>query len=103
MTSTHRRFRSGRSGLTLIELLIVCFIIVLFVAVAVPLLRPNTAETRLREEARQLNAYFAEAKAYAAQRGVPVAVVFDRSSADSEGAGDPNVVTRLYLAQSPPH
>jgi len=98
---SRRRIRSGRSCLTLIELLIVCFIIVLFVAVAVPLLRPNTAETRVRDAARQLNAYVAEAKAAAAQRGRPVALVLDRSA--SEGARDPNIVTRLYIAEAPPH
>lgn len=89
-------------GMTLVELLIVCFIIVLFVAVAAPLLRPNTADTKVREAARQLNAFFAEAKAVAAQRQKFVAVVFDRRTAALEGARDPNIVTRLYLAESPP-
>lgn len=89
-----------RRGMTLIELLIVCFIIVLFVAVAAPLLRPNTNDRKAREAARQLNAYFAQAKAYAAQRSRNVALVFDRSAV--EGARDPNIVTRLYLAESPP-
>lgn len=100
MSSRSQQFRQARSGLTLIELLIVCFIIVLFVAVAAPLLRPNTNETKLREAARQLNAYFAEAKSYAAQRAKNVALVLDRSA--TEGARDSNIVTRLYLAESPP-
>lgn len=92
--------RSSRSGLTLIELLVVVFIIVLFVALAAPLMRPNTNDTKLREAARQLNGYFAEAKAIAAQRAKNVALVFDRSA--TEGAQNPNIVTRLYLAESPP-
>lgn len=91
---------SPKSGMTLVELLIVCFIIVLFVAVAAPLMRPNTNDRKAREAARQLNAYFAQAKAYAAQRSKNVALVFDRSAV--EGAQDPNIVTRLYLAESPP-
>lgn len=89
-----------KRGMTLVELLIVCFIIVLFVAVAAPLLRPNTADMKVREAARQLNAYFAEAKAIAAQRSMNCAIVFDRSA--TEGARDTNIVTRLYLAESPP-
>jgi type II secretory pathway pseudopilin PulG len=92
--------KNARRGMTLVELLIVCFIIVLFVAVAAPLLRPNTADTKIREAARQLNAYFAEAKAMAAQRAKNVALVFDRAA--NEGARDPNIVTRLYLAEAPP-
>lgn len=91
-----------RRGMTLIELLIVCFIIVLFVAVAAPLLRPNTADIKVREASRQVNAFFAQAKAYAAQRQKNVAVVFDRRTAITEAARDSNIVTRLYLAESPP-
>ena len=90
----------ARRGMTLVELLIVCFIIVLFVAVAAPLMRPNTNDRKAREAARQLNAYFAQAKAFAAQRAKNVALVFDRSAI--EGARDPNIVTRLYLAEAPP-
>ena len=103
MTTLPRTLRSRRPGLTLVELLIVCLIIVLFIAVAAPLLRPNTADTKVREAARQLNAYFAEAKAYAAQRGRAVALVFDRSAAAGEAARSPNIITRLYLAEAPPH
>jgi type II secretory pathway pseudopilin PulG len=91
-----------QSGLTLIELLIVAFIIVLFVAIAVPLLRPASGDRKMREAARQLNSFFAEAKAHAAARGRLVAVYFDRSAAADEQARNTNIVTRLYLAQSPP-
>jgi type II secretory pathway pseudopilin PulG len=88
--------------MTLVELLIVCFILVLFIAMAAPLLRPATADRKIREAARTINAYVAEAKAYAAQRGRPVGLAFDRAQAVDEGARDPNLVTRLYLAESPP-
>jgi type II secretory pathway pseudopilin PulG len=81
-----------RRGLTLIELLIVCFIIVLFVGIAAPLLRPNPADAKVREAARQVSAYFAQAKAYAAGRQKNVAVVFDRRTASLEGARDSNVL-----------
>jgi type II secretory pathway pseudopilin PulG len=91
-----------RRAMTLVELLIVCFILVLAIAMAAPLLRPATADRKTREAARQINAFLAEAKAYAAQRGRPVGVAFDRSQAAREGARDPNIVTRLYLAESPP-
>lgn len=100
LRSSIRRRTNARSGLTLIELLVVVFIIVLFVALAAPLLRPRTNDTKLREAARQLNGYFAEARAIAAQRAKNVALVLDRSA--TEGAGSSNIVTRLYLAESPP-
>jgi type II secretory pathway pseudopilin PulG len=106
MTSFTRwqaRRKIARSGLTLVELLIVCGIIVLFVAIAAPLMQPNTADRKTREAARQLNAYFAEAKSFAAQRGRAVALVFDRLGSANEGARDPNIITRLYLAEAPPH
>jgi type II secretory pathway pseudopilin PulG len=88
--------------MTLVELLIVCFILVLAVAIAAPLLRPNTADRKTREAARQIHGFLSEAKAYAAQRGRPVGVAFDRGQAADEGARDPSIVTRLYLAESPP-
>jgi type II secretory pathway pseudopilin PulG len=91
-----------RRGMTLVELLIVCFILVLFIAMAAPLLRPATADRKVREAARMINAYVAEAKAYAAQRGRPVGIAFDRAQALDEGARNANVITRLYLAESPP-
>jgi prepilin-type N-terminal cleavage/methylation domain-containing protein len=96
-------FRRPRRGLTLIELLVVAFILVLFVAVAAPLLKPATADRKVREAARQLNAYIAEAKAFAAQRGRPVGLAFDRVAATGEAARNGNIVTRLFLAESPPH
>jgi type II secretory pathway pseudopilin PulG len=91
-----------RRAMTLVELLIVCFILVLAVAIAAPLLRPNTADRKTREAARQIHGFLSEAKAYAAQRGRPVGVAFDRGQAADEGARDPSIVTRLYLAESPP-
>lgn len=103
-TNSYHKRRSAmkRRGMTLIELLMVCFILVLFVALAAPLLRPATADRKVREAARQLNAYIAEAKAYAAQRGRPVGLAFDRAQATDEGARDSNIITRMYIAESPP-
>jgi type II secretory pathway pseudopilin PulG len=94
--------RSRRAGLTLIELLLVCFIIVLFVGVAAPLLRPNTTDTKVREAARQLVGFIAEAQSYASQRQRPVGLVFDRAKAIREGGRNSNQVSRLYLAECPP-
>jgi len=96
-----RRFHVPR-GLTLIELLIVIFIMVLFVAVAAPLFRPATADRKVREASRQINAFMHEAKAAAAQKARVVGIALDRASALDEGARDSNIVTRLYLAEVPP-
>jgi type II secretory pathway pseudopilin PulG len=90
------------NGLTLIELLVVVFIMMIFVAAAAPLVNPATSDRKVREASRQLNAFFAEAKAHAAQRGRPVGVAFDRVFAKNEGTRDPNIISRLYLVEVPP-
>lgn len=101
---SRRRALSLRSrGMTLVELLVVTFILLLFVSAAVPLLSPNNSDRKIREASRQVNAYIAEARALAAAKGRPVGIYLDRSNAASEGSRDTNLITRLQLAEVPPN
>jgi prepilin-type N-terminal cleavage/methylation domain-containing protein len=84
-----------RSGLTLIELLMVVVIMVMVVSVAIPLVNYNFGEKKLRESARALNAYFALAKSLAAERNRQVGVMFERTP-DSL-----NQCLTMYLVEVP--
>jgi len=87
---------SSPRGLTLIELLVVISIMVLLFAALVPRVKPALEEARLREGARQLNAYLASAQALATQRGVLVSVAFLRS------ANNTNISLQAQMVESPP-
>jgi prepilin-type N-terminal cleavage/methylation domain-containing protein len=63
-----------RRGVTLVELIVVVVILVILVAVMLPLAKYAIEEGRLREGARQFNAYFASARARAQSTGRPAGV-----------------------------
>ena len=92
-----------RRGVTLVELLIVVLIIVVLVAIALPTVKYSIEEGRLREGARQVNAFCAAARAQAESTGRPVGVWFEL-----ERIGDPAAAvglhqcSQLYLAEVPP-
>ena len=74
-----RRTRRGpRRGMTLAELLVVVAIVVILIAVMLPRLRPVMESSKLRESARQVNAYFSMAQSLAGERGRPVGVQIER-------------------------
>lgn len=83
-------------GMTLIELLVVISIMVLLFAVLVPRVRPALDEARIREGARQVNAYLASAQALAVKRNAPVSVVFNRA------ANNKNACFQLSMAEALP-
>jgi prepilin-type N-terminal cleavage/methylation domain-containing protein len=84
-----------RQGLTLIELMVVVAVLLLLVAVAVPRMKPALESGRLREGARQMNSYFALARARATQIGRPAGVWLERSNPGE------NSVFELFLAEIP--
>jgi len=84
-----------RSGVTLVEIMIVVVILVLVASVAIPAVRFNFEDKKVRETARQLNAYFAGAKAQAAERNRQVAVWLERTP------GNLNQVISVYSAEVP--
>ncbi len=90
-----RRGLPGRRGMTLVELLVVIFILTLLVATALPLMKPAIEESRIREASRQINAFLDGAKGRAAALGRPVGVWIERIP-------ESNAAVQLYLAETPP-
>lgn len=67
-----------RAGVTMIELLAVLVVLLLLLGVAVPRMKPVLDRGRVREAARQVNAYFAASQARATQLGRPSGVWIER-------------------------
>src|SRR5204863_1090153 len=65
-----------RRAYTLIEMLIVVAIMIMLVAISLPVAKKVMDGSQGREASRQLNAYFAMAKARALQTGCPCGVYF---------------------------
>lgn len=65
-----------RSGVTLIEMLVVVAVMMLMLGLAAPMFRPEQDNTVARETARSLNAYIQEARAKAMATGRPCGVAF---------------------------
>jgi len=90
-----------RSGMTLVELLIVVSVAVLLLAAAVPLLRMPIQDRKTREASRQLTAFITRIKTRAAELRRPVGLLLRRSITG------PNEVRafysyQMYLTESPP-
>ncbi len=92
----NRRFPTG---MTLVELLMVIAIMTILMAVAIPMIRPAFQNRQLREASRQVNAFFAGAKARAAGTGRPVGVWIEAAAP----VGDPQYSVQLYLAEISPN
>ena len=90
-----KTYRTPRPAFTLTELLVTMLISLTIMAIALPLVKFNLDESRVREASRQLNAMFAKAKAQAALLGRPVGIVFERDSATNSRC------TQLHLAEIP--
>jgi len=85
-----------RAGVTLVELLVVITIMVMLMAYATSIVKPQLEDRKSRESAQLLNSYFTNAQAKAAELGRPVGVYLERS------ANDDNKVLQLYTAITPP-
>ncbi len=83
-------------GVTLVELLIVVTLLLMLLGIGVPLMKPALEQGRVREAARQVNAFCAVAKARAVQLGRPAGVWMERSAPGSNACLD------LFLAEMPP-
>jgi prepilin-type N-terminal cleavage/methylation domain-containing protein len=103
--------RRPRSAYTLAEMLVVMTIMLILVAITLPAIKNVMQGGNSRESSRQLNAYFAMAKARALQTGRPCGVMMmcDLPLGLSEpGTGlngmplwPTKLVTKLYLAEVP--
>lgn len=85
-----------RFGVTLIELLIVITIATLLLAAAIPLMKTAIDESKLREASRQINVFFAAARARAVEKGRAVGVMIERSD------GSTNAAFVLNIVETPP-
>ena len=88
LTSGARGELVGRSrrGFTLVELLVVVFILLLVSAVSIPIVAPALQGRHVREASRQINSYFAVARDTALRNGRPVGVSIERFvSKDDQG------------------
>src|SRR5687768_6520974 len=65
---------SARRGITLIELLLVIFIMLLITAIAIPTMSPSIEQRRIRETSRLVTSYIQGARTRAIQIGRPVGV-----------------------------
>ena len=92
----------NRAAFTLVELIVVVVIAIILMAVTLPTIKYSIEEGKLREGARQINAFFASAKAQATSTGRPAGVWFEL-----ERIGDPTTplgvhqCRQIYLAEVP--
>jgi type II secretory pathway pseudopilin PulG len=109
-TLNSRRLRRARGAYTLAEMLIVVTIMVMLVAITLPTVKRVMEDSGTREASRQLNAYFAMAKARAVQTGRPCGIFM--VCEPPLGVTDPAIttpltwpvrqVTKMFLAEVPP-
>lgn len=85
-----------RSGFTLVEMLVVIIVVLAITALAIGIAIPNVQQKRLREAARQINAFVQGAKARAGETGRPVAVILEPDR------GQQLMVRTLKYAEVPP-
>lgn len=69
---------AARSGVTLVELLVVMLIMMLVTALAIPVVAPALSNRQIREAARLVDVFFNGAKSRALQTGQPVGVVIEQ-------------------------
>lgn len=93
--SRERNDDRTRYGMTLVELLMVVAIMTILMAVAIPMIRPAFQDRVLREASRQINAFFAGAKARAAESGHPVGVWIERRRSEDNHLYS----TQLHIAE----
>jgi prepilin-type N-terminal cleavage/methylation domain-containing protein len=87
--------RNQRHGMTLVELLVVVTILVILIAVAVPAMRPQLKDRKLREASRQLNTFIAVAKAKAIETGRPHGIAIARDPNNNDAS------FQIFLAETP--
>ncbi|MEX0936931.1 MAG: prepilin-type N-terminal cleavage/methylation domain-containing protein [Pirellulales bacterium] len=85
-----------RSGITLVELLVVIIIVSVVVAAAIPVALPAIESRRMREAARGVNLFLLGARSRAMEIGRPVGVLFQRAPEE------PRAVTTLRYVEVPP-
>ena len=76
------RNRANRSGVTLVELLVVISIVVLLAAFTIPSMQPAMESRRVRLAARSVRAYLGATQLLAIEKNRPVGVLFERDETE---------------------
>jgi prepilin-type N-terminal cleavage/methylation domain-containing protein len=95
-TSRWSRWDRAQSGFTLVELLVVVTIVLMLFGLAATVIQPLREGRDVREAARMVNAYLAQAQTRAIQRGRPVGIWIRRLPLQ------PNISLELAMAELPP-
>lgn len=88
-----------RSGLTLVELLVVMVILSMVTVATIPLMQPPSGERKIREAARNVATTFELARARATETGRPAGVWIEPQNKTSDGAVE---AYKLFLCDVPP-
>lgn len=94
--------RNPRSGMTLVELLVVITIMAILLGAAIPVISPADDSRRLREASRAVNTFIAGAKTRAKETGRPFGVAFKKLSQDTGNADDNGVCLEMYYVEEQP-
>lgn len=94
--SLGRRVALRRQGLTLIELLVTVFIVLLITAIAIPLINPSLESRRLTESSRLVTGFIQGARTRAIQEQRPVGVWLEPMT------GNSSACNTLFYAHVPP-
>ena len=94
--ASHDASPAKRHAMTLVELLVVMGILLFLTVMVLPTLQPAAEGRRVREGARGLNLFFAQARNRAVESGRPAAVVIERMDVE------PRASMTLYQAEVPP-
>ena len=89
---------AGRRGVTLLELLIVITILALVTATTIPLMLSGVDQRKVRETARLVSGYFANAKSRAIETGRPAGVLIQRSASGIVAGGS---CINLFMVECP--
>jgi type II secretory pathway pseudopilin PulG len=82
--------------MTLVELLVVVMIMIILLGIAIPAVKLQLQDRKVREASRQFNAFLRTAQARAAQANRPVGVTIIRDDLE------PNIAYQMYYAETPP-
>ncbi len=97
LATSHCRSLRDRSGVTILELLIVLLILLMVTAAAIPIMAPALENRRMREAARLASSFISGARSKAIQNGREVGVMFQRFE------GKPYAMSMSYVEVPPPY
>ncbi|MBI1246346.1 hypothetical protein GC197_00700 [bacterium] len=111
MSLVKRPNRDRRTGMTIVELLVVLGVMAILLGIAATAVKNGTRGKKQREAARQVNAFIASAQARAMELGRPVGIEIVRSVFDSNNNGVVDVATdtglsnaglMMFMVETPP-